>query len=131
MDHKKTYHNSILSEMKPRYKYKPKKAILDEEGRSYREYSELDFGSGSGPGSGQTPTKNRRRKKKPEPKTDIKALVNKFFDAPDTKDQGSDRSIDWDKRLFAFEAQGSRGFDLHRASSTVSADDYDDEGDFY
>ena len=66
--------------MKPRYKYKPKRAFLDEEGRSYRDFDELDFGSGSGPGSGpgsgQTPTKNRRRKKKPDPKTDIKALVS-------------------------------------------------------
>ena len=58
MDHKKTYYNSILSEMKPRYKYKPKKAMLDEEGRSFRELSELDFGSRSGPNSGLAPTKN-------------------------------------------------------------------------
>ena len=116
--------------MKPRYKYKPKKAKLDEEGRSYREFSELDFGSGSGPKSYQTPTKNRRRKKKPEPKTNVKALLSQFFDVPDRNEQGSVRSIDWDKRLFAFEAQGSRN-SFHRASSDISADDYDDEGDFY
>ena len=43
IDHKKTYYNSILSELKPKFKYKPRNGFLDEEGYSYRAISDLGF----------------------------------------------------------------------------------------
>ena len=50
--------------------------------------------------------------------------MNQFFDVPAKKEQGSDQSIDWDRQFFV-------PLDQHRASSTISGGDYDDEGDFY
>ena len=77
--------------MKPKYKYKPKRAILDEEGNSYRAFSELDFESGSGLNSNHiTPLgKGLNKKNKAKPKRDIKALVNKFFDVPEKSESSN------------------------------------------
>ena len=75
IDHKKTYYNSILSELKPKFKYKPKNGLLDEEGYSYRAISDLGF---------ETETQNSNAKqttikKKKQPRN-IKLLVSEYFD---------------------------------------------------
>ena len=51
MDKKRTYYNSILSNMNPRFKYKPKKRVVDEDGNSMRDdlddITDVSFPSGT------------------------------------------------------------------------------------
>ena len=61
MDSKKTYYNSILSEIKPKFRYKPKNGFVDEEGYSYRAISELGFETESG-NTQAKPVKKQKKK---------------------------------------------------------------------
>ena len=124
MDHRKTYYNSILSELKPKYVYKPRRAKLNDDGHSFRESIDLDYFNSVGTGHNGKPTRPSERKKKSEKKKDIKTIINKFFDVTDKKEMGSDQSMDWDKRHF------SNSEMRHRASSSLAEDDYGDDG-FY
>ena len=77
IDHKKTYYNSILSEIKPKFKYKPKAGLLDEDGYSYRAISELGFETESC----DTYAKPIKQPKKNKKQTrNIKTLVSEYFD---------------------------------------------------
>ena len=97
MDRQKTYYNSILSDLKPKYKFKPKVAALDQDGISQRDLSDLNFNIGVK--SPRTKHAYLRRKKNDETK-DIKQLVGNFFDKPVKGKRGVDNSFDTDRKFY-------------------------------
>ena len=106
--------------MKPKYKYKPRVAALNEDGISERDLSDLNFNV---PAKNPTNKHTYLRRKKNDETKDIKKLVGNFFDKPDKGQGGHDRSFDYDKQFYI-------AVEHHKGSSTIS-DEYDSEADIY
>ena len=152
MDKKKTYYNSILEHVQPRFKFKQRKRKnqLDEEGYSVRDdLSSVEFSYGSRAASGDRwssakgkPGQNlfRRAGKNLTPgtavdeKQKVKLLVDEFFKEKEGKDNNYNYSTTGDDYYYTNPGVPSTFFNMkprNRNKYSDESDDDDSNSDMY